>query len=81
MPPADRMIVLKLWITVTFVPYAIFVWFDDTDHKKREAKEIAKEKKRKQKEELLDEKIAEARRIRKVQMKNFQVASAEDSQN
>jgi predicted membrane protein len=79
MPPQDRMVVLKLWITVTFVPYAIYMWYDETDYKKREAREIAKEKKRKQKEELLDEKIAEARRIRKEQMKNFKVESADET--
>lgn len=78
LPPNDRMIVLKLTVTVTFFPYALYVWYDDTDYKKREAREAAKEKKRKLKEELLDEKVKEARRLRKQQMRQYVAAESAD---
>lgn len=73
------MIVLKLTVTVTFFPYALYVWYDETDYKKRAAREEAKEKKRKLKEELLDEKVKEARRLRKQQMKEYVDSSADDA--
>ena len=69
LPPADRMVVLKLWVTITFVPYAIYVYYDEFDYKGRERKDELKEKKRKEREIRRDEKIKQARRERKKEMR------------
>merc|ERR1712146_135233 len=65
LPPADRMIILKLWVTVTFIPYAIYVYYDDFDYKGRDRKEEIKEKKRKERDARREEKIRQARAQKK----------------
>jgi hypothetical protein len=70
---------MKLWGTVTFIPYAIIVYFDDTDYKKRESTEALKEKKRKEKSALHEEKVKAARRLRKQQLQAFELQTADDA--
>jgi hypothetical protein len=70
---------MKLWGTVTFIPYAIYVYFDDTDYKKRESTEALKEKKRKEKSALHEEKVKAARRLRKQQLQAFELQTADDA--